>query len=147
MDRLSITANAIGITTFATTSIAQLHELITSLTEVEDVVGDVSSHLEGIQRPLDALQALNITDDATLTAAKEDLRKAGVADSVNDCGKACEEFGKSLKKWTKHSDTAKLSFRDRLSIGVWKKEKIRTLQTRVQSCQAIVHFAVSSAQL
>lgn len=32
-------------------------------------------------------------------------------------------------------------------MGIWNKERILTLRTRVQSCQAIVQFAVESAQL
>lgn len=147
MDPFSITAGAIGITGVAITSIGQLHDLITSLAEAQDVIGDVTAQLEGIQRPLDALKSISITDESTLTAAKEDLKKTGIAESVNECGKACDEFSKNLKKWTKHSDTKKLSLRDRLSVGVWNREKIRTFKTRVQSCQATVHLAVTSAQL
>lgn len=66
---------------------------------------------------------------------------------MNRCGEACEDFGKSLKKWTKHSTNERVSFRDRVSVGLWNREKIATFRTQVQSCQAIVHFAVTSTQL
>ena len=147
MDPFSITAGAIGITGFATTSIMQLHSLIDGLTEAKDVVTDVASSLANIQRPLAALEQLSISSGETSIAAKEDLKKAGVAEAVNRCGDACEEFSKNLKKWTTHSSTAKLSLRDRLSVGVWNKEKIRTFRTYLQSCEATVQFAVMSTQL
>ena len=79
--------------------------------------------------------------------AKEDLEKTGVAEAVNKCGQACADFTKKLEQWTKHSSSTKLSFRDRLSVGVWNKEKIRTFRTQVPSCQAIVQFAIESTQL
>ena len=147
MDPLSITAGTVGITAFAVTSITQLHNFISGLAEAKDVLQDVTDNLGGIQRRLTGLEQINITEETTSVKAKEDLKKAGVAEAVNKCGDACDEFSKNLQKWTKHSSTAKLSLRDRLSVGVWNKEKIRTLKTQLQSCEATVHFAVSSTQL
>ena len=147
MDPFSITAGAIGITGFATTSIVQLHSLVGGLSEAQDLVADIASSLANIERPLAALEELSIPDESTSIAAKEDLRKAGVAEAVNKCGSACNEFSKNLAKWTKHSSTARLSLRDRMSVGVWNREKIRTLKMQLQSCEATVQFAVTSTQL
>jgi len=147
MDPLSITAGAIGISGFATASIVQLHRLIGGLSEAQGVVANIASSLANIERPLATLEQLSISDESTSIAAKEDLRKAGVAEAVNECGDACNKFSKNLIKWTKHSSTAKLSLRDRLSIGVWNREKIRTLHMQLQSCEATVQFAVTSTQL
>jgi hypothetical protein len=66
---------------------------------------------------------------------------------VNDCGKACAAFDKKLQKWTRHSPEGKLSFRDKVAVGVWNKEKVLTFKTRVETCQLNVQFAVSSVQL
>jgi hypothetical protein len=147
MDPFSITVGALGITDFAISSIGQLHDLINGLAEAKDVVQDVALSLEAIQLPLSALESLKISDSAVYATAKDDIEKAGVAKAVNNCGKACNDFTKKLEQWTKHSSTTKLSLRDRLSVGVWNKEKIRTLRTQVQSCQSIVQFAVESTQL
>ncbi|KAI5924519.1 hypothetical protein F4810DRAFT_664018 [Camillea tinctor] len=147
MDPLSITASAIGITGFATSSIVQLHDFINSLTDAKDVVQDIASNLQGIERSLATLETLCISDETTSAAAKEDLKKAGVAEAVNRCGDACSDFTKNLEKWTKHSSTKKLSLRDRFLVGVWNKEKIRTFKSQVRSCEAIVQFAVVSTQL
>jgi Fungal N-terminal domain of STAND proteins len=147
MDPFTITVGALGITEFAISSIVQLHDFINDVAQAEEVLQDVVLNLEGIQRPLSTLEALSISDGQTSHAAKEDLKKTGVVEAVNNCGQACHNFSENLRKWTKHSGSAKLSLRDRLSVGVWNKEKIRTFKTQVQSCQAIVQLAVTSTQL
>ena len=147
MDPFSITVGAIGITDVASRSILELRNLIDNLTEAQDVVADVSSSLVNIERPLSALEELSISDEATSVAIKEDLKKAGVAEAVNSCGSACKKFNENLTKWTKHSKDTKLSLRDRFSVGVWNKEKIRTFRTQLHYCEATVQFAVTSTQL
>lgn len=147
MDPFSITAGALGITGFALLNIEQLRKTISGLAEAQDVVQDIASNLEAIQRPLTALQEFKFPDGPSCAAAKEDLKKTGVAEAVNKCGQACADFNEKLKKWTKHSTNTKLSLRDRLSVGVWNKEKIGTFRTRVHTCQSIVQFSVESTQL
>lgn len=147
MDPFSITVGALGITQFAISSIGNLREFINGLDEAKDVMQDVTSDLEAIQLPLYALENLQIPDDKTYVAAKADLENTGVAEAVNKCGQACADFTKRLEQWTKHSTTTKFSLRDRLSVGLWNKEKIRTFRTQVRSCQAIVQFAIDSTQL
>jgi hypothetical protein len=147
MDPFSLTVGAIGITQFAMSSIMQLHQYINDLSEAKEVVQDIASNLDGIQRPLAALESFKITDNVTYAAAKEDLEKTGVTTAVNKCGQACADFTKKLKQWTKHSSITKISLRDRLTVGIWNKEKIRSFRAQVQSCQANVQFAIESTQL
>ncbi|KAF7521785.1 hypothetical protein PCG10_007882 [Penicillium crustosum] len=147
MDPLSITTGVLGITEFAFSSINNLRSLIDGLNEAKDMLQDVTSDLEAIQLPLSALENLQISDSTTYDETKKDLEKTGVAEAVNNCGQACAEFTKKLEQWTKHSSTTKLSLRDRLSVGLWNKEKIQTFRTRVSSCRAIVQFAIGSTQL
>jgi hypothetical protein len=147
MDPFSITIGAIGIADIAITRIVDLHTLVGRLADAREDLQDISSGLEAIQAPLRSLEACHIPDDAIATAAKADLEEAGVAQAVTRCADACEAFRKSLQKWTRHSTENQMSLRDRLSVGVWNQEKIKTFRTQVQSCQALVHFAVTSAQL
>ncbi|RJE23420.1 hypothetical protein PHISCL_04228 [Aspergillus sclerotialis] len=147
MDPFSITVGALGITEFAISSINHLRDFINSLADAKDVVQDIASTLEAIQRPLTALEELQISNNVTYAEAKSELEKTGVTEAVNKCGQACADFTKRLQQWTKHSNNIKLSLRDRLSVGVWNKEKIRTFRTQIQSCQAIVQFSIESTQL
>jgi hypothetical protein len=144
MDPFTITVGALGITDFAISSIGKLHELINSLAESKDLVQDIAANLEAVQRPLAALAEIKISDKGAYNAATEDLKKTGVAEAVNQCGQACAKFAEKLEQWTSHS---KFSLRDRFSVGIWNKERIRTLRTRVQSCQVIVQLAIESTQL
>jgi hypothetical protein len=147
MDPLSITAAIIGISSASITSIVSVRKTINNIKDAEDVVGNIRTQLEGIQRPLDSLEELRISDTGSLTASKNALARSGVAEAVNDCGKACAAFDKNLQKWTKHSPEGKLSFRDKVTVGVWNKEEVLTFKTRAETCQLSVQFAVSSVQL
>ncbi|KAJ5154502.1 Cytochrome P450 [Penicillium coprophilum] len=147
MDPFSLTAGAVGITAFALSSISNLRKLLDGLEEASNVLQDVRSNLEAIQRPLSALTDLQISDSKTHAETRKVLEETGVAEAVNNCGQACAEFTKKLEKWTKHSSAPKLSLRDRLSVGLWNKEKLQTFKTQVATCQAIVQLAIDSAQL
>ncbi|RAO74323.1 uncharacterized protein BHQ10_010335 [Talaromyces amestolkiae] len=147
MDPFNITVGALGITGFALSSIDSLRDLIGSLADAEEVVQDIASTLEAIQRPLTTLEQLTISDHAIYAEAKSDLENTGVVEAVNRCGQACADFTRRLQQWIKHSNNSKLSLRDRLSVGLWNREKIRTFRTQIQSCQAIVQFAIESTQL
>ncbi|KAL5115304.1 hypothetical protein ACEQ8H_006817 [Pleosporales sp. CAS-2024a] len=125
MDPLSFSAGAIGMTAFATASIMQLRDLIEGLSEAQYLVADVATSLANIESPINTLEQLFVSEKLSSLAVKEDLRKVGVAEAVNNCGNACSDFGKNLAKWTKHSSNSKLSLRDHLSIGVWNKEKMQ----------------------
>ena len=78
MDPLSITASTLGITQFAISSIVQLNDFISNIAEAKEVAEDIASNLEGIRRPLAALEELRISDPATHTVAKADLEKTGI---------------------------------------------------------------------
>jgi hypothetical protein len=147
MDPLSITAATIGITTFALTSIKQLRDTINDVAEVKEVIEDISTGLTGILAPLDSMRELFVPGNNISVAVKADLEKTRVADAVNKCGDLCNDFAKRLEKWTKHSSGEKLSVRDRLTVGLWNKEKISTLRISVRSCQSTVQFAVQTTQL
>ena len=147
MDPFSITVGTLGITGFALSSIEHLRDLIGSFADAKDVVQDITSNLEAIQHPLTTLEQLTISDHATYAEAKSDLEITGVVEAVNRCGQACADFTWKLQQWTKHSNNSKLSLRDRFSVGLWNREKIRTFRTQIQSCQAIVQFAIESTQL
>lgn len=147
MDPLSITAATIGITQFALSQIIQLHDTIDKINAVKEELRDIYTDLRAIRSPLGALEDIVIENESESRAAKEDLEKTGIAEAVNQCGDACKDFDKSLRKWTRHSTDTHLSTRDRLVVGLWRKEKVSTFRSRVKSCRETVHFAVASAQL
>lgn len=73
MNPLSITASVIGITTFATMSIVQLHNLMDGLSGAEEQLADIAIKLSNVERPLAVLKQL--TDDESISdASKQNLR-------------------------------------------------------------------------
>ena len=85
MDPFSITVGALGITEFAISSIEKLHNFIIGLAEAKEVVQDIASTLEAVQRPLAVLEELRISDSATYAAAKLDLKKTCQQKNVFPC--------------------------------------------------------------
>jgi hypothetical protein len=148
MDPFGVSIAAVGISGTAITSISTLRKTIAAIKDAHEDVLDIRAQLDKIRSPLDALQALVADTDAETNATfKQVLLKTGMANAVNDCGKACEAFNKRLQKWTRHSHGDKLSLRDKMSVGIWNKERVRTFRTRVETCQRTVHFTISSTQL
>ncbi|KAK3723767.1 hypothetical protein LTR37_001648 [Vermiconidia calcicola] len=147
MEPLTITVAALGITDLAINNIIKLRNLINGLSEAKEVLQDIATSLDSISKPLNTLQVLRTSNAELSNAARKDLEKTGVANSVNQCGETCNDFAKTLEKWTKHSGNGRLSLRDRMTVGLWNKEKIRTFRARIRSCQSIVQFAVQSTQL
>ena len=78
MDPLSITAATIGISGAAITSIASVRSTINNIQDAEKAVGDIRTQLENIERPLDSLKTLTITDADALAASTEALKQSGV---------------------------------------------------------------------
>lgn len=148
MDPFSISVAAVGITGTAINGISKLRETVTRIKDAEESVDEIRLQLDNIRQPLDALRALVLeTDESTSVAARQTLKHMGLGDAVNECGKACEAFDKRLQKWTRHSRKDRLTLQDKMSIGVWNKERVQTFRTRVETCQRIVQFAISSTQL
>lgn len=146
MDPLSITAATIGISTAACASIATLRNTISGLGEAQEELHSIRFQLDNIEKPLRILDSFAV-DETALVSAQRILAKTTISHTVNNCGKACEAFDKKLKRWTRHSQDVKLSLRDKMSVGVWNVEKIRTFKVRVETCGQIVQLAVSSTQL
>jgi hypothetical protein len=148
MDPFSISVGAIGITATAITGMTTLRETVASVKDAQEYLDEIHAQLDNTRKPLESLQTLVIDADEEMSAmSKHALAKTGMADAVNDCGMACPDFDKKLQKWTRHSAKDKLSLRDKMSVGMWNKERVRTFRTRVETCQRTVHFAISSTQL
>lgn len=147
MDPFSIATAVIGLSGPALSSISSLQKVINDLGEAQEEVKDIQTHLEGIQTPLHALQGIPTVDHEAEELYKSAIAKTGMANAVNECGKACQSFEEKLVKWTRRSTKEKMSLRDRMNVGLWRKEEIRTFKTRLETCERTVHFAVSSTQL
>lgn len=149
MDPFSISIAAVGITGTAINGISKLHDTITRIRDAQESFDDIRLQLDNIRRPLNTLQSLVLdTDEWSNEAAKQALVQVEIGKAVNDCGQACEAFEKRLqRKLMKRSQKNTLTLKEKMTFGIWDKERTLTLKARVENCQRIVHFGISSAQM
>jgi hypothetical protein len=65
--------------------------------------------LANVGRPLAAVEQLSASNEDALITTQEVSQQTGVADIFHQRSDTCSEFGKNITKWTKHSNTTKLS--------------------------------------
>lgn len=150
MDPLNINLTAAGISGNAMNRISSLRKSIDGMGGSQEDVKDIRAQLEGIQAPLNAPQVVPIANNETLAVYKNIIGKTGISNSVNDCGRACEDFEGKLQSWKKTSTGwrgKKISLSDEIGNGTWNRENVRTFKTRLETCQQTVFFAVTGSQL
>ena len=147
MDPFSITVGAIGISETGLAAIKTLRTTIKDVKNAPEDVREIRTVLGQTETSLNALRKLEIADRETSEACKAALKETGMVEAVNNCGAASEAFNQRLQQWTRHSTEDELSKRDRLSVGFWNKDTIAGFKTKVETCQGLVHFAVSTTQL
>jgi hypothetical protein len=136
MSGLEIAAATISITDVAIRSIKGLYLTVKKYQDAPEDVQCFRDVITGLQTNLSGLEFLNHANDNT----KEQVRKIGLDQNVNSCGKACTQFEAKLAKWTKH-DNGK-SFRDRLNI-LRNKTAIQKLTSQVRTTSRLVSLAVA----
>lgn len=135
---LSAVAGVTGIIVPALHGIRLLLRDIENIVEAPKAVADLKEDVRGVVMAIERLKA-------------EDLESLGVAEqsqsAIETCSKACDTFRNDLQRWTKHSENGKLSWRDRLNVGFWRDEKIKTVSTHLQNCKSTLILSASSATL
>lgn len=147
MDPFSITMGALGISETGLAAIKTLREATHGVMHASQEFREIRMVLGQTETSLNHLRGLEIGDRETSEACKAALKESGMVEAVNNCGKACEAFNERLQQWTRHSTKDEMSKRDQLSIGFWNKDSIAVFKTNVETCQQLVEFAVSTAQL
>jgi peptidoglycan hydrolase CwlO-like protein len=71
MDFLSISAATIGISGAAITSIVGIRNTTNNIQDAKKVVGDIRTQLESIQKPLDSIKTLTVTNAGTFAQASK----------------------------------------------------------------------------
>lgn len=123
----------------AISSFTRLLDLIRKIRGVDEELQDISSGLEAIITSLEALSELRDADG-------EELAKTNLKDAVDRCSNSCNNFRKFLNKWIDKSDNG-VSFRARLSVGLFRTNQIKSLKEQVWLCQSTAQLAVTSTAL
>ena len=142
-DPLSSAASIVGIAFPALQVIRllsdDLHNIMEAPQTIQNLKADVSSARVAIQ----AIQAIEDLELEALGKPVVELVKV----AIEHCAGACDSFRNDLQRWTKHSQSGKLSWQDRAKIGIFKEHQLRAMSEHLQSCKITCNTAVGVATL
>jgi vacuolar-type H+-ATPase subunit I/STV1 len=142
MDPFSLAVGTLTIAGAALQSITALIHDIKAINHAPDVIADLRDELVAVNAVLIALDEAR--KNAKLDALTPDVKDALQLAIVN-CQRACDKFGKKLKRWTKHSDEN--VWWNRVRIGLFAEATIKALSEQLNRCKNTVNTAVSMAAL
>lgn len=125
---LSVAASVVGITVPALHGVRLLLGDLQQLKDAPKTVKRLTEDLHSVGTALKLLQDIEDREWNSLGAivAKESKR------TITSCTEACEQFRPELQRWTRHSDDGNLAWRDRTSVGFFKKSQIKTQTGLIQ---------------
>ena len=140
-DPLSITASIVGIVgpvlhgvRLLSDDLKQIKDAPANVVALRGSIGSVEQSLVSLDTIGDkAWESLGVTEDTKTT--------------IKTCGETCDEFRRSLERWTKHSKGNTLSLRDRSVIGFLKQHHIESMEKKLLNCQVTITKVVSIATL
>lgn len=145
MDPLSITASVIAIATLTAQSCKQTYSLISGLTDAPQSIAHSRRLLVQTEDSLVALEQL-FTNNQTSSILESTLRAIGIEKTLKSTHDVCSGFGTAVADVTKHSNDAKFSVRDRVSVHL-KEGKINRFNQQLGDCQRTLVLVLGSMNL
>lgn len=142
-DPLSAAASVVGLAVPALHGTRLLLDDIQNIVDAPKAVASLKEDLLSVDLAIEALKAVQSSEWESLG---QDVAKESKF-AVTTCTTACDTFRNDLRRWTKHSENGKMSWRDRASVGFFKQHRIKSLSEQLQNCKITVNAAVSIATL
>ncbi|THZ78921.1 hypothetical protein D6C84_08056 [Aureobasidium pullulans] len=145
-DPLSIIAGVVGVAATAAHAIHELVNLIDGIEGAPSTVRQIRTELSDVESVISSLENIlkNDPENATWTRL---LQSSQLSNAIKAMRGVCENFTRSLQKWTTHSSPGnKLSFRDGINVAL-HGDKISHLSAQLNSCKQTVTMALSSCAL
>jgi hypothetical protein len=146
MDPLSATASAIGIATFAWQSCKAAYELVDGLTGAPKAIAHSKKLLSETQSTLEGLKDTLISGSEPTCVRDSVLQKIKLDIALKSTQGVCDEFGETIKGFTKHSTDLRFSNRDRLVVS-FHESKISRFNQQLGECQSTISLALVSINL
>lgn len=140
---LSAAAGFVGVIVPALHGARLLRKDIENFVDAPKAIASLKDDLVSVDLAIEGLKAVKPTEWESL--GQPVVKQSEFA--VRTCKTACEAFRHDLLRWTKHSADGKLSFRDRVNVGFFQEQKIKTLSAQLQNCKITVNGAASTATL
>ncbi|OBT56259.1 hypothetical protein VE04_05108 [Pseudogymnoascus sp. 24MN13] len=146
MDPLSVTAGAISIATFALQSCMAAHELVGRLTEAPKTIAHSKKLLSETHNTLEGLRDTLISGSESTFVLDSVLQNINLSIALKSTQSVCDEFGETIKGFTKHSTDLRFSSRDRLAVS-FHESKISRFNQQLGECQSTISLALVSINL
>jgi Fungal N-terminal domain of STAND proteins len=142
-DPLSVSASVVGLVVPALHGTRLLLEDIHQIKVAPKAVIGLKDELHLFEVALESLQAVEQSEWESLGSTVSNQAQL----ALGTCTSACTLFRNDLRQWTKHSDERTLSWRDRVNVGFFKRDRVQALSDQLSNCYRTINFVVSIATL
>ncbi len=141
MAELGAAASVVGIATAALQSVQLLCTTIDNVKSAPNTIRNIKVDLQLVEPVLHNLDAACRSDDTQIVLRPE------VRSAVENCGRACKEFGVLIGHWMRHSSEDKTFWVDRWRVGIFGQERIKTFKGQLNDCKSTLSVALSTATM
>ncbi|CAM1507571.1 Fc.00g072120.m01.CDS01 [Cosmosporella sp. VM-42] len=142
-DPFSIATGVVSLVAPTLHGIRLLHDDIANIKGVPWALETLMCDLDLLDWALESIDGIKYVRLADFGEALPNDAGATIA----SCSNICAQFRTNLRSWTKGSTDGKLSWLDRIKIGVFKQSQIKSMATQLHNYQTTITTMVSVAIL
>lgn len=142
-DPLSISASVVGLVVPALEGTRLLIENVRNIKDAPKALKDVEADLKSVEASLESLADL----DASQMSQLPERVNEQCGDTISRYSSVCSDFRADLARYTRRSRDGKLSWRDKLNVGFFSKQRISGMARQLKSCKLTINSVVGIATL
>jgi hypothetical protein len=142
-DPLSVTAGVAGLVAFALEGVRLLVKDVNNMREAPKSLEDLQVDLTFVGFSLESLEKI---DESQLRLLGDHVYSQSTI-AIESCKSTCFDFRDDLRRWTKRSRDGKLSWRDKMNIGIVKERRIEAMSRQLQNCKLTLNQVAVTATL
>jgi hypothetical protein len=143
MDVFSIATGVVGVIGPTLQCVRLLVDDLQKISNAPDTVKALTRNLKSMDLALASIEAITDTQWISLGEAVA----AQSHDAITTCKDSCERFKTSLSSWTRHSADETLSWRDRIILGIFRENQIKSMSKQLHHCSITLTSVASIATL
>jgi hypothetical protein len=146
MDPLSLTAGVIAVATLAYQSSKAAYDVVDGLMEAPNAIADSKRLLSQTQNTLDTLTGTLTAGTETPGVLDSVLQKIKLDIALESTQCLCDEFRKTMTRYTNHSTELRFSSRDRFTVNL-HESKITKFNKQLGECQQTISLVLVSINM
>ena len=143
MDPFSLTVGAVGLLVPALHATRILLNDISEWKKAPRSVKDLKGEIDLVEAAVESLKGIEDADWNLMSPGVKDQTESIVKTTT----KSCELFTADLKHWTRHSQNGELKWRDKATIGFFKRNQVVSMTKQLENCKLSIIGTVSIATL